>query len=159
LLTIGDMNLLRRMFGRLPGSVRDPVLGSLVQREGQWTGVTSWDHSPQRFALTVHRTGEVPSQLDRATFQALARDYPALRTGLQDALHQLWSTARSQAEPEATDFGGSLELWSRISLQGMGLHPDGHAELIYGLEDSSRFEGAFIVSVRGLEVKPLEYVE
>ena len=149
------MKFLRRLFGTL----HDPVLGSLVRRDGQWMGQTSWNHSKQPFLLTILRRGEDPSPADRATFQALARDYPALRTELESALHQLWSTARSTAQVEPADFDGSLGLWSRMALQGVGLHPDGHAELIYGLDEASGIDGAFIVSVRGLEVRPLEYVE
>jgi len=153
------MSFLRRLFG-LSDAVVDPVLGSMVERDGQWTGRASWAHSPQPFALTVNRASEVPSQADRDLFQTLSRDYPALRTELQDALYRLWPEARSTAETELPpDFGGSLDLWSRLALQGMGLFPDGHAEFIYGLDDESVLEGAFIVSVRGQEVSPLEYVE
>ena len=100
------MSFLRRLFG-LSDAVVDPVLGSMVERDGQWTGRASWAHSPQPFALTVNRASEVPSQADRDLFQTLSRDYPALRTGLQDALFRLWPGARSTAETELPpDFGG-----------------------------------------------------
>jgi len=153
------MNLLRRVLSSLTGSVSDPVLGSLAQQDGQWTGRGTWEHSPSPFSLTVYREGEAPSQVDRATFQALARDYPALRSGLQEALHQLWDANQSRPGRQSANFGGALDLWSRITLQGVGLYPDGHAELVYGFDDPSYPDGAFIVSVRGRWVEPVEYVE
>ena len=36
---------------------------------------------------------------------------------------------------------------------------DGHADLIHGLAGDTPVEGAFIVSVHGGEVRPVEYVE
>lgn len=153
------MNFLRRVFNKFSGAVSDPVLGSMVREDDYWTGQIGWEHSPRPFSLTVHRANEVPAEADRNTFQALSRNYPALRTDLQGALYQLWIAARDNAKSQSPDFGGSLDLWSRVTLQGVGIHPDGHANLIYGLEDSTDFEGAFIVAVRGLDVSAVEYVE
>ena len=152
------MSFLRRLF-RSPGSVDDPVLGRLVLRDGQWTGQARWAHSAQPFALTVHRGSEAPSEMERAAYLALVRDYPMLRPALQLALDRLWSDARGTIDPPPPDFGGSLGLWSRMALQGLALHPDGRLDLIYGLDDASGVEGAFIVRVQGQEVSPLEYVE
>ena len=152
------MSLLGRMLGSRSASVDDPVLGRLVRRGGQWTGELRWSHSRHPFALTVDRADAAPTAADRATFEALSRDYPALRMGLEDALWRLWDAARDtiEAPPE---FSGSLELWSRVEVQGLVLHPDRHADLIYGVAGGSLVEGAFIVSVRGDDVTPLEYVE
>ena len=151
------MSLLRRMLGDRSGRVDDPVLGTLVARDGQWAGQLRWSHSRHPFALTVDRA-DVPTAEDRATFETLSREYPALRTGLEDALWRLWLTARDtiDAPPEIS---GSLELWSLLEVQGLVLHPDGHADLIYGLAGESPVEGAFIVAVRGHDVTPVEYVE
>ena len=153
------MGLLHRLLGRLPDSVQDPVLGPLARQDGQWTGQTCWEHSPRGFSLTINRADELPTASDRSAFQTLARDYPALRTGLQGALHALWTTAVDKAGPDQTAFGGSLDLWARITLQGVVLHQDGHADLIYGLDDPDPLDGAFIVSVLGHDVTPLEYVD
>ena len=153
------MSLLRRLFGGSSGTVDDPVLGRLVLREGQWTGQARWPHSADPFALTVHRGSEAPSEVERAAYLGLERDYPILRPGLQLALDRLWSSARATIVPAPADFGGSLELWSRMSLQGLALHPDGRLDLIYGLDDASGVDGAFIVRVHGQEVAPLEFVE
>ena len=153
------MNILRRVLSRLSGSVSDPVFGSMAQQDGHWTGQGTWEHSPSPFSITVYRTGAVPSQVDRAVFQALARDYVALRSGLQVALHGLWDANRRKTGRQPVDFGGALDLWARITLQGVGLYPDGHAELIYGFEDLGYLAGAFIVSVRDGQVEPVEYVE
>ena len=152
------MSLLRRLFGS-SGRVDDPVLGRLVLREGQWTGQSRWPHSAQPFALTVHRGSEAPSEVERSAYLALERDYPMLRPGLQLALDQLWTSARAALAPAPPDLGGSLGLWSRMELQGLALHPDGRLDLIYGLDDSSGVEGAFLVRVHGQEVVPLEFVE
>jgi hypothetical protein len=46
-----------------------------------------------------------------------------------------------------------------MELQGLALRPDGRADLIYGFAGDSPVEGAFIVSVHGHEVSPVEYVE
>lgn len=153
------MNLFRRVLGSLSGSLQDPVLGSLAQQDGRWTGQRTWEHSPGPFSLTVYRKGEMPSPADRAAFQALARNYPGLRSGLQEALHQLWDASRSQTGRQAADFGGALDLWARITLQGVGLYPDGHVELIYGFDGPGCPDGAFIVSVRDRQVEPVEYVQ
>ena len=153
------MSLLRRLLGGFSGSVDDPVLGRLVRRDGQWTGQVRWAHSANPFALTVHRGSEAPSDAERGAYLALERDYPLLGPELQLALDQLWSSARSRLDPAPPDFGGSLGLWSRAELQGLGLHPDGRLDLIYGLDDASGVEGAFIVRVQGQEVVPLEFVE
>ncbi len=150
------MNLLRRILGGLPGTLEDPVLGRLALADGYWSGQTSWTHTPTPFALTVHRKGEAPSQSDRKAFEVLTRSYPGLRSALQDALFRLWTAAKVSNGPA---FGSSPDLWARLVLQGVGLHPDGHAELIYGFADESHPEGAFIVSVSGRTVRPLEYVE
>jgi len=107
----------------------------------------------------VHRGSEAPSEVERAAYLALERDYPMLRPGLQLALDQLWSSARATIVPAPPELGGSLDLWARMSLQGLALHPDGRLDLIYGLDDASGVEGAFIVRVHGQEVVPLELVE
>ena len=152
------MNILRRFFKSL-GSVDDPVLGRLIRRGGQWTGQARWPHSAQPFALTLHRGDEVPPDAERTAYLALARDYPTLRPSLQQALDQLWDQARRTLDPAPPDLGGSLDLWSRMTLQGLSLHPDGRLDLIYGLDDASGVEGAFLVQVHGQEVVPLEFVE
>src|SRR6185295_5395673 len=149
------MGLLSRILGSQPGSVDDPVLGTLVRRDGQWTGQVRWSHSAQPFALTVDRADAGPTAADRAAFEALARDYPSLRVGLEDALYRLWGPARAMIEPTPPDVSGSLELWSRMELQGLALRADGHVDLIYGLAGESPIEGAFIVSVHGHEVQPV----
>jgi hypothetical protein len=146
------------MFGGPSGSVDDPVLGTLDRRDGQWQGQLRWSHSRHPFALTVDRPDTAPTAEDRATFEALARDYPALRAGLEDALYRLWDTARDCVEAPP-DISGSLELWSRMEVQGVALRADGCADLIYGLTGDSPVEGVFVVSVRGHEVTPVEYVE
>lgn len=146
------------MFGGASGPVDDPVLGTLDRRDGQWAGQLRWSHSRHPFALTVDRADSAPTAQDRATFEALARDYPALRAGLEAALHRLWNTARDSLEAPP-DISGSLELWSRMEVQGVALRADGRADLIYGFAGDSPVEGAFVVSVRGHEVTPVEYVE
>jgi len=150
------MDLLRRIFGGLPSTLEDPVLGRLAMADGYWSGQASWSHTPTPFALTVHRKGETPSQSDRKSFEVLSRNYPGLRSALQAALFKLWTAAQVKNGPV---FGSSPDLWAGLVLQGVGLHPDGHAELIYGFADESHPEGAFIVSVSGRMVKALEYVE
>lgn len=118
----------------------------------------TWEHAQVPFALTVHRAEEVPSQFDRTVFEALRRSYPAMRSSLQGALDELWSAARETATTGLPDVGGSLDLWVKLQLQGIGLHDDGHAELIFGFLDPNLPEGAFIVSVHGTSVTPVEYV-
>ena len=46
-----------------------------------------------------------------------------------------------------------------MEVQGVALRADGRADLIYGFAGDSPVEGAFVVSVRGHEVTPVEYVE
>ncbi|MFN0039914.1 MAG: hypothetical protein ACKVP2_10430 [Burkholderiales bacterium] len=153
------MNVLRRLFGGLPGKVNDPVFGALTQRDGAWSGTMAWDHSPVPFALTVYRDDEVPSQADRVMFETLRRDYVALRPALQEALSELWSASRDIDATESLKFGGVFDLWAKLNLQAAGLYPDGHAELIFGFAGENLPEGAFIVAVHGKKVAPLEYVE
>ena len=153
------MTFLRGLFGGLANSCKDPVFGSLQRLDGQWSGRMTWQHSPIPFALTVHRTDEVPSRVDRAVFEELQRNYPAMRSSLQGALHDLWSAVPGASGSEFPGVGSSLDLWAKLQLQGLGLHPDGHVELIYGFTDESLPEGAFIVSAHGTDVEPLEYVE
>ena len=152
------MNILRRIFGGLPGTFNDPLFGALTRQDGLWSGQLTWDHTPTPFSLTVHRANEVPSQVDRTVFEALRCAYPALRSSLQGAVHDLWSGARKAHADELPDLGGSLDLWARLQLQGVGLHEDGHAQLIFGFTDPTLPDGAFIVSVHGTEVEPLEYL-
>ena len=153
-----DMSFLRRLFGS-PSAIDDPVFGRLVLRDGQWTGQLRWEHSANPFALTVHRVDAPPSDVERSAWLALQRDYPLLGPGLQLALDRLWSDAQATLDPPPPDLGGSLGLWARIELQGLVVHPDGRLDLIYGLDDATGVEGAFIVRVQGQEVAPLEYVE
>ena len=146
------------MFGGRSGPVDDPVLGTLDRHDGQWEGQLRWSHSPHPVGLTVDRPDTAPTAADRAAFEGLRRDYPALRAGLEDALYRLWNTARESIEAPP-EISGSLELWSRLEVQGVALRADGGVDLIYGFAGDSPVEGAFIVSVRGHEVTPVEYVE
>jgi len=153
------MSILRSLFGGLPNSCTDPLFGALVRRDEQWSGQMTWEHTPIPFALTVHRADAVPSRVDRAVFEELQRNYPAMRSALQGALHDLWSTVPGANGPDFPGIGSSLDLWAKLQLQGVSLHPDGHVELIYGFADESLSEGAFIVAAHGTDIEPLEYVD
>ena len=153
------MNILRRLFGGLPDSFNDPLFGVLIRRDGLWSGQMTWEHTPTPFSLTVHRAEEAPSQTERVVFEALRRDYPAMRSSLQGALHDLWIARPGANGPAFPSVGGSLDLWAKLQLQGVGLHQDGHAELIYGFYDASLPQGALIVSAHGTALAPMEYVD
>jgi hypothetical protein len=152
------MSIFSRLLGGLPGSVDDPVLGQLTRADQCWSGTGHWAELPQPFALTIHRDAEIPQDSDRAAYQAQVQGYAARRPDIQHALFTLWEKARPGLGDDAPDFGSALHLWQQLQLQGLGLHPDGHAELIYGFTTGSP-EGAFLVSVQNADVAPLEYVE
>ena len=152
------MKILRGIFADLANKARDPLFGALVRDDGIWLGRMTWEHAEVPFALSVHRAREVPTRSDHIVFEALRTSYPAMRPLLQAAVDELWSAARKSAQA-LPDVGGPLDLWAKLQLQGVGLHEDGHVELIFGFADPDIAAGAFIVSVHGMQVTPQEYVE
>lgn len=153
---MAGMNLLSRI---LPGvRIDDPVLGRLAPDDEGWAGEGRLVDGGQPFALTVHRsTG--PSDADRDAYRSLLAEYEALRPEIEVALFTLWKAARAEVATEGASFDDAVTLWDAVSLQGVGIHPDGHVELVYGFDDEDHPEGAFFVTVTGDVVEPVEYVE
>jgi hypothetical protein len=152
------MSIIRRLFGLSPGSLDDPVLGSLKYADKLWSGTTRWPHSPQPVSLTVHRDDAGPQDKDRALYQAVTRNYPGLQSAIHEALFHLWQGAQAELGASAPHFATAVDLGSQLQVQGIGLHADGHAEFIFGFAGEGEPDGAFIVSVRDHTVVPLEYV-
>lgn len=152
------MGIFSRIFGGHDGTRADPVLGRLTRRGDEWSGQGHWADGGPPFALTVYRQAGPPDEADRALFLQLGRDYPALRPDLQACLADLWRAHRASAETEAPDFANALALWQCLSLQGVGLHADGHAQLVFGFVAEAHPAGAFLIAVRGRQVEPVEYV-
>lgn len=92
--------------------------------------------------------------LDRARFQALRDNYPALVPKIQEALFSLLAPSLLEPSWEGPNPASPTDLWLMLTLDGIFINPD-RAELLFGFSGDVWPDVMFSVSVDGMLVKPI----
>lgn len=144
------------LYGKFGGgkrTIKDPVLGSLVYHNGEWSGEPLFRPVGHEVLLSIVTAGEEPSAEHRATFTSLVDRYTSLRGPIGLALFTAWKKHLENHPGAPAVVATPTEMLAHTALDWIDVQAGGLVKLGYSFTEDVHWPDAMLSArVAGTEI-------